>query len=535
MTTETAPPPAALEELFPPVDPDRRAVDLPAVRVTLLEDRAQVMRRGTFPVAPGRNRVVLPGVAPVLQDVSLRAEAASARVVDARVRRARRVLREHRPADVAALEQRIEELALRFSELDEDRARAEARQRAVLEMVARGIDEIPEDASWGMVEQQTWHDTLEDLFHKGRDLDARAVEVFSDQQDVAHELEKLVAQRIATDRPDSRLVAFLELDLEADTAGTAEVTVEYVVPNALWRPLHLARLTSGEASARLEVMSKAAVWQRTGEDWNDVELQLSTARSSLGTDPPLLSDDLLSAQRKADEVVVTAREVSIQRAGASGGGPAPDTLELPGVDDGGEIRNLKVEGRVTLPSDGRPVMVQLFSFTSDAETELVCAPELDEKAFLRARATHTGASPLLAGPVELVRDHGAVGWSKLLFVAPGERFELGFGPDEAVRITRRPQSEVRNDPIDGYHHQTTHVQLFLSNLEPSPREVSVLERMPVSEVEHVKVSLLADHCTPVPRVDDDGFCRWPVSLEAYGHARLRLAFRVSTAPGVRTV
>jgi uncharacterized protein (TIGR02231 family) len=534
--TDIPPAPSTAVEHYPPLN-DAIVADLPVTKVTLLEDRAQVVRRGKVSVVAGRTRLAINDVAPVLQDVSLRGEAEGARVVDTRARRSMRV-RHDKPEDLAELEEKIEALARAFHDAGEDRGRLEERRQTLLDMVIRGLHEIPEDAGWGVVAHQTWHDTLEGLFTKSQELDEGALALYAQQQDLADDIKRLVAERTTKDRPDARFACRLELDIDAVEAGEALVTVEYVVPSALWRPMHRARLLEAEGGgSTLEMSSMAAVWQNTGEDWNDVELWFSTARSSLGNEPPTLSDDLLTARRKSEKVVIARREVNVQRGSLGSGGspPAPSGVELPGVDDGGDVQNLKAPTPATLPSDGRPNLIPLFAFRGPAEVERIATPELDEKVFIRARAAHTGERPLLAGPVELIRRSGTVGWSKVLFVAPGERFELGFGPDHGFRTTRKVGFSEKVDEIDHWQHKITGVQLFLSNLGGSERTLEVKERIPVSEIEHVRVAVLEEQTAPMPEVDDDGLCTWRVTVPARGHHRVHLTYRVSTAPGVKPV
>src|SRR5215217_4754121 len=85
-----------IERLIPQRLPDLRLFDARVIAVTLLEDRARVVRRGSVKLIAGRNQLFIPGMAPVLQDVSLRAETQSpgARIADARVRRAMRIRNE---------------------------------------------------------------------------------------------------------------------------------------------------------------------------------------------------------------------------------------------------------------------------------------------------------------------------------------------------------------------------------------------------------------------------------------------------------
>jgi uncharacterized protein (TIGR02231 family) len=520
---------------FPELDPERAELSAPIREVTLLEDRARVRRSGKVTLKAGHNRLLVRDVAPVLQDVSLRGEVegtGSARMTDLRVRRAVRVRSTDKPEQARDLEQRIEKLTERFAEVTEDRGRGEQRYGVLLDILSKAMSEIPEDAGWGMVNQQLWHDTLEAMFKRARGLVEGVVEQYGTQLDLCDEAERLAAQRRAFDRWDSELVAWIELDVDAPAAGEVVLRVEYVVPCALWRPLHSARLT---ASGKLSFRSAAAVWQNTGEDWNDVQLLFSTARSSLGTEPPLLSDDLLAAQRKAERIVVEQREVAVQRAGLgrdAGGGPVSTALELPGVDDGGDIQTLTGRGPSRIASDGRLSMVPIFEFEAPADCRLVAMPELEQKAFLKAVVSNTSPHPILAGPVELLRESGVVGWTRVLFVAPRERFELSFGHDDGVRVYRATKTESKHDEVDHWTHTQTLVHVYVSNLEDQEKQLEVTERIPVSEIEHVRVKLVDEQCKPMPKLDKDGFCSWQVTLPPNAQTSLKLGCRVSTAPGV---
>lgn len=543
--TTSAPLPAAdaaPRRTFPRLDDGRATVAAPVVKAVLLEDRAQVRRQGTATLVAGTNRLAIFDVAPVLQDVSLRGEVVegAARVVDARVRRALRVGAGERPEVVAAIEEELRALERRFLELADEKARADDRYALVFDMMRKAGAEVPEDAAWSLGHQQLWREAFETLSARGRKLLQESLARTADAEDVAEKAAALVARRRAADRPDVDMLAVVELDVVAERDGPVVLAVEYATPNALWRPFHSAELVEKDGEpARLRFSSSAVVWQNTGEDWKDVELSFSTARSSLGVEPPKLRDDPLTAKKKSETVVVATREVAVQKAGlgreGAGGAPpaAPAGVELPGVDDGGEIQNLRAKSRTTVPSDGRPAIVPVASFASEAEHALVAMPEMDERVFHRCRAVHRGAAAILAGPVELVRTSGFVGFTRTLFVAPGERMELGFGPDADLRVRRVVDEEEVVDAVDQWTKRTVTSTIYLSNLSGHAKRVEVVERIPVSEIEHVRVALVADKTTGSPAVDEDGFVRWTVELPAYGRMKLYLVHRVELAPGVR--
>ncbi|WP_224246542.1 mucoidy inhibitor MuiA family protein [Hyalangium gracile] len=531
--------PAGVERYEPPLPSGATTLEAPVHTVTLLEDRAQVSRRGTVRVSAGQNRIVVHGVAPVLQDVSLRAEVLSggSRVADIRIRRGLRIRTADKPEAARVLEEKLEALQRERQQVLEDQGNARARFERIRELLLLGASELPVDAGWGMGMAAQWQDSFDTLFRKARQLREFTLQATFTTERLDEEIAAVARQRQAMDRVDHQVVSWLEADVLADAAGEVELRIDYVVPNALWRPLHTARLVG---RSRVQLVSSAAVWQDTGEDWKDVELRFSTARSSLGTEPPLLRQDLLTVKKKNEAVVVQARQVQVQKAGlgsspaSEGGRPTPTSVDLPGVDDGGETRNLRAPGRSTIPSDGRPNVIPLFTFEDDARAELVTFPELEPKVFLRAVTRNTSSSPLLAGPVELLQDNGFVGWTQTLFVAPQERFELSFGPDDSLRVRREEKKSTKQHHVTKWNETTHHISIYLSNLSGEARTVVVTERLPVSEIEHVKVELDTAKTTSEPQLDDNGFCKWKVEVPANGHLTLQLRFKVSMAPGVQS-
>lgn len=517
---------------IPPLDPERRSVEAPVKEVTMLEDRAQVLRRAALSFdTTGLHRLVILGVAPVLQDVSVHARfaASGARAIDVSAKRALRVRRGDKPELIRELDESIRAQHALFLQAGEAGSRAQLRWENIRRMVTQALDEIPQDAAWGACEPDRWSQTLEQLLERGRALQTTMLEQHNRQEDLAEALNHLIARKSAALRPDHGMVAWIEVDVMIEAPGTHTLELGYVVPNAIWRPSHQASLVGD----RVVWTCQATVWQFTGEDWNEAQLIFSTAQSALGTDPPLLDDDLLDVQRQQEQLVVAAREVSIQSAGPDGA-PAPEGVDLPGVDDGGDIQTLRPDSPSTIPSDGRPYTVPLLRFETSAKVELISMPELSPRVFLRSTQQHTGKSPLLAGPVEIAREGGVVGWTKTLFVAPGERFVLGFGAEDAVRVARYTrQLSDKTDPDDKWRHRRNMVTLFASNLDDKQRKIIITERVPVSELKQVRIQLIDNKTTGKPKLDAHGMCQWEVVLEPYSQLTHELVWEISTAPDVQ--
>jgi uncharacterized protein (TIGR02231 family) len=171
--------------------------------------------------------------------------------------------------------------------------------------------------------------------------------------------------------------------------------------------------------------------------------------------------------------------------------------------------------------------VPLMSFTSPTTREHVLMAELAEAVILKTTHVNRSQQPILAGPVDLIKDGGFVGRTSLLFIAPGESFAVGWGPDGAVRVRRTvTQAKEERAMLSGWTTQIHKVEVKLSNLGAQPRTVHVHERVPVSEIEKVKIEVDAAATSDRARPDSNGLVRWKVELPGYGRASIGLGFIV---------
>jgi hypothetical protein len=82
---------------------------------------------------------------------------------------------------------------------------------------------------------------------------------------------------------NQRTTKTVKIGLHLETAGKVQLTLEYIVPGVTWTPMYDARIDDNPD--QVDFTYHAEVGQKTGEDWTDVELTLSTASPSLGAGP----------------------------------------------------------------------------------------------------------------------------------------------------------------------------------------------------------------------------------------------------------
>lgn len=502
-------------------------LDAPIRRVTLLEDRAQVSRAGVLKLIAGSHRVKVVNVSPVIADRSVVARSPKGiRVDETRVVRQWRIGSVEKPADAAKL---AEEMAKLQSEIG---YRNLLLQIAVEKLVS--VDEaadllvegINRDLPFAKQYEERWESDVALLQKQARESEngLRAARL-----DLREQISKLEAMRVrlaATGRIDHVLATELEVEVTVEGGGEHELSIDYMVPCALWRPIH--RATLGKADMRFEC--EGAVWQRTGEDWVDVDLSFSTARSTQRSEPPVMSDDWIRVQKKQEKkTIVGVREQEIETtgedqkpsAGSSGGGGNPD---LPGVDDGGETRRLGAARKATIPSDGRLYRIPIFAFDSPAEIDRIARPERSPLVHLRSKQVNASKQPLLAGPLELLRDSGYVGRSEIEYVAAGEKFAIGWGGEDSLRVKRERRTHRETAKLTGKQTITHTVDLFLSNLGETAAQFRLEERIPVSEIEKVSVTVDEKETKPRAAADDQGIVGWLINLPPKGTQKVTLVY-----------
>jgi hypothetical protein len=479
--------------------------ELPITSVRVFEDRAQVTRRGSVHLESGSNTIVVSGVSPLLVERTLDVKVGGGAADGARTRRWLDTDVRDRLADDPELLEQFEVATDRARRAANDVERRRAHVDRLTEIRAQWLGELAVAANETPFDETEAEQVLQQLGDAERAARFDLVDADTEHRAARRDLGDLEARMRANAGLGSVWRAALDIDAARAEPGPVEVEVSYVVANAAWRPAHVATRAAGAAT--VTVRSEAVVWQATDEPWDDVRLVLSTARTRTRTDPPALEDDVLALVETGRDVDIDTYEIDDAL------GETPTFDRLPGVDDGGVPQQLEADGTVKVGADGLPTRVPIGAFTADTVSDLVCRPELEAVVHRRTRQVNGRSHPLLAGPVLLVEDGGVIGWTTTDHVGPGEQFELSWGPEVAVTVDRRV--ELRDDAsITGATDTLHRVHVQLTNTGAADAVVEVVERVPVSEIDRVKVTI--DETSPAAAPDDDGLVRWSVGLGPNG-------------------
>ncbi|MFG2589716.1 mucoidy inhibitor MuiA family protein [Streptomyces sp. NPDC048438] len=512
-----------------------KSIALPVTAVTCLEDRAHVERAVVLDLEAGVQRLRLGPVGALAVDRTLHAELSAdhpATVLDVRITRSWMPRGPLPPGDDdSALRRRLHALEDERLTSEQRRDRLHARRDLLGRLAADLLREIGEGAGSGETDRSRWAAELDRVDGERASCGEELRTVETRLATLADELGQTEQAMHVVEEEPAELVGHIELTVDAAVAGPVGLRLTHLTSCALWRPAYRAVLDGDSLTLETDAM----VWQRTGEDWSDVRLTLSTARSALATEPPRLDEDRLTlTDRSAAERRTVGVELREEEIGTLG--PAP-VVGLPGVDDGGEARVLRSPAQVSVPGDGRAHRVPLSAFTTEARSEYACSPELSPLVTRVVRFDNLAGHALLAGPVDLVRGSGFAGRGTLGFAAPGAPVELAFGSCDDHRVVRYAEESRDTAGITQRTVITRTVRLHLSRFsapgEEDDRVVTLRERIPVSEVSAVEVRLRKESCSPEPdAVDAEGIVRWDVALPPGGRRTVTLVYELSASAKV---
>ena len=327
---------------------------------------------------------------------------------------------------------------------------------------------------------------------KMRDVDRKI-------QDLENKLGELEPAQI--ERTEAKVFLSAQSPLEAD------VTIRYQVVSASWTPLYDVRLATGSktASPKLDLIRRAAITQSSGEAWDNVALTLSTTRPSAGASAPELFPLTVDFEPEMKPMAAAVIVAPFQALYA-------------------------VPGRLAIPTTGEAKRVQLLTEAIEPELAVRTVPKQDAKAYLYAKFALPKGSPLLPGEVSLFRDGTFVGTGRLPLLSPSEEHELGFGVDDLVKVRHALLEEKRGETglISSSKTDSRSYRLTIKSMHERAIALSVVDQIPVSENQEIKVDLTSKTAPTKQNVDDKrGVLSWETKLEPDQEQVVEFGYRVS--------
>lgn len=123
----------------------------------------------------------------------------------------------------------------------------------------------------------------------------------------------------------------------------------------------------------------------------------------------------------------------------------------------------------------------------------IAIPKMRTAAFLRAKIRNpSGTVTLLKGNAGVTLDGSFLGTISLQRISPNQQFTIPLGVDPAIQINY-PKPSVHRSTQGLFSKESAHVfsrSIYITNTKPMPIEILVLDQVPVSQEERLRIDIL---------------------------------------------
>jgi hypothetical protein len=506
-------------------------------QVTLYRDQARVTRQIEVPAGIGMKVIEVTQLPEHLLPESVFAEGDAQTSVRA-VRVSNRPLAQSSRDDIRALENEILPIQQRQEVLQKQMEVSQANQKSLEQLITFSAEHANSDLNRGVLDAKSLTELSSFAMTKRQELSAEQLQLNIQIKALGEEIRLLQKKRVELSSGSQQLAYQATIFVETKDGGAGIVRLNYTVTECGWSPQYVIHGRVGKPT--IEISYSALVQQLSGEDWNGVDLVLSTASPSVSASRPLLTpfrvtantpkkneedyeDDpfggadvpsaggeaisgllkQLRQQQSSTEVSRTGnftsddstqrdlglnllagqmQQIELLAAAKSWRTVAQDV----GDDLASESYPLKQP--VSLKTLRQQQLVQIFDLTLEAEMYHVATPLLSSYAYRESQMTNTQTS-LLSGPASIYLDDQFVGRTEIPSTANGQLLTIGFGVDPQVR-TRRELMDKQEDVQGGNRKLKFAYRLVINNFKDQPIKLRLLDRMPVTrEQQQLSVSL----------------------------------------------
>lgn len=447
-------------------------------------------------------------------------------------------------AERKKLEDDIDALRDQKAAVDGQIAAAETQKSLLANLAQLPVRPAPQS---GQAAPEDWQRILSTIMQGSADANRLQIEA----QVKARELERNIVDlenKLAGLAPAKSEQTEVKVHVSASSPLEADLTIRYQVAAAGWTPLYDARLKTGSKTElpSLELARRASISQRSGEAWDNAQLQLSTARPAAGASAPELTTQTVDFEPEARPVPMAkarrmeaAPEATVAQdeavpATAAAAPPAPPMQDVQdqyaAVTVAPFEATFAVPGRVSIPGTGEAKRVALASEKVEPLLSCRTVPKIDPKAYLYATLTFAKGTPLLPGQVYLFRDGTFVGTGDLPLLSPGEEHELGFGLDDQVKVRHAVVEEKRGETglISSSRTDVRAYRVTAKNMHERPINLVVVDQIPVSLNQDIKVEYMGKSQPSKSALKDQrGVMTFEAKLEADEEKTFDYGYRIS--------
>jgi uncharacterized protein (TIGR02231 family) len=351
------------------------------------------------------------------------------------------------------------------------------------------------------------------------------------------------------------------LNVSVAKAGNMNFDLMYVIGGAKWYPVYDVRVSPEDKT--VELVYYAMISQKTGEDWKDINLSISTAKPNISgtmpalsswylsvyTPPPYYSGDMsaLGAMKSTFGMgagaPAYAKKAERSKADAGEGEAMEEAVMLEAETAAVQTRSTSVVFNVkkpaSIPTDNYDHKVTLSIESLKSDFAYSTTPKLSPMAYLKGTIENLTDVPFLAGSANVFFGSNFVGTTYINTVIPTEKFGVFLGIDEGIRVKREQVKDYKAEKgIFGKSTKKTfEYKITIESFKKSEEDIVIQDQFPISQDERIKVEALlpefdnkekntATHSNGMIEKKGNGVVEWRLKIKPKEKLELRIKYNV---------
>jgi uncharacterized protein (TIGR02231 family) len=494
-------------------------------QVTVYLQGAQLVHSAETQVAQGKQTVVFTGLSADMQPESVVLECSNRNVVFQSVSIRNNYLKEQTPnAMIAELQEKSALVEEKLATLRAEKG-VYAKERDMLfrnEAIGGTANNVP----IAEIEKAA------DFFRKrNNEINAFLLKADAEERKLIKESAGYTAQLLEMNAKENPPTSEVTVVLDAKTRGEAIFTLKYLVRNAGWAPKYDVRAENAIDPVKLDY--HANVFNKSGLDWTEVLMILSTSEPLQGAEKPRLETwDVAESTQRIAGVQKNLESVMIMDMKSN----RSDYLKK--EDRGGEVafqqvavQELSAEFEIELPytilSDGKPYVVDVTSYSLPATYMHYAVPKQDADAFLMAKVVGWNTLNLVSGKASVYFAGAYLGQSFINTASVDDTLSLSLGRDKRVALARKKQSELSKRQMLGNNEKETfYFETTVRNNRDKEINVLLEDQLPISSDGQIEVAMLEISGAVLEK--NTGKLSWNMKLASGESKTVTLGYSIKT-------
>ncbi len=338
--------------------------------------------------------------------------------------------------------------------------------------------------------------------------------------------------------------------IQLSRAAECKVALTYLTAGAGFTPRYNVRLSPGAGTLLFEMAGEA--WQRTGEDWTDAAMTVSTVRPGrMAQLPPLPPWNIdfkappepvryrEMAKSAAPMAMMAAGRIKKEMIGEEDEADrAPEPPPMPAAVRRFSSFEVTLDGPQTLPGSGEKKSFLLARREQKSAVSWLSIPKSADGAFVTAEGKNETGLPLLQAPAALFLEDAFIGSGFVTDAAgrpaevpEGAAFRIGFGKDPSLQAVRKETLRQKDEGgmFARFKRVRYRYEYTVSNFRKEPATLTMLDRIPVAHNKEIEIK---DVEAPGAKIGgrepgkDPGEVRWELPLGPGEKKVLSLSFSV---------